>query len=166
MVYSGNKVEVHHIVARSKGGTDEQWNLIALSPYEHAEQHAIDYVLFDNAPMFDCRMPGWPLLPDELRQAVLHKHKINNVSKRPDIKAKKKQTFERNKNHNFQTDEGRKLNRERAIKRNKENNILHNRSSLMRAVTLANNSIRCCCLLCGKECSRPGMGMHLRSHKG
>jgi hypothetical protein len=67
--------------------------------------------------------------------------------------------------HNFFTEEGRELNRQRAIQKNKQNNLEHNRSPLMRAVTLANNSVRCCCLECGKECSRPGMGRHLQTHK-
>jgi hypothetical protein len=70
---SGDKVEIHHSIARSRGGTDEEWNLCSLSPYDHAEQHAIDFVLFDNAPWFDCRMSGWELLPDLLREAVLQK---------------------------------------------------------------------------------------------
>ena len=66
--------------------------------------------------------------------------------------------------HNFFTEEGRELNRQRAIQRNKQNNLEHNRSPLMKAVTLANNSVRCCCLECRKECSRPGMGRHLQTH--
>ena len=161
----GNKIEVHHNIARSRGGVDEKWNLERLTEYEHAEKHAIDYVLFDNAPVFDCRMPAWPLLPSDLRQAVLEKHSRDNISKRLEVKLKKKKTFSENGTHNFQTLEGREKNKQRAIERNKKNNILHNKSPLMRAVTLANNSVRCCCLVCKKECSRPGMGRHLQTHK-
>jgi len=71
----------------------------------------------------------------------------------------------REKTHNFFTDEGRQKNREKCINRNKEKNKLHNKSPLMREVTLLNNSIRCCCIVCHKECSRPGMGMHLKKHE-
>ena len=28
-------IEVHHIVPRSKGGPNEEWNLITLCPYHH-----------------------------------------------------------------------------------------------------------------------------------
>jgi hypothetical protein len=160
-----NQIEVHHVIARSRGGSDESWNLQPLSIYEHAEQHAIDYVLFDNAPVFDCRMPGWGLLPENLREAVLEKHKTHNISKREEVKEKKRKTFEQNGTHNFMTLEGRERNRQKAITRNKENNLLHNRSPLMRAVTLANNAVRCSCIVCKKECSRPAMGRHLQTHK-
>jgi len=67
----------HHIIPRSRGGPDDDWNLTELSPYEHAYEHALDFVLFEQAPMFDCRQLGWPLLPEDLRQAVR-----NEVSRR------------------------------------------------------------------------------------
>jgi hypothetical protein len=66
--------------------------------------------------------------------------------------------------HNWCSEKGREKNRQRAIERNRKTNAKHNRSAKMRAVTLLNNSIRCCCLICGKECSRPGMGRHLQTH--
>jgi hypothetical protein len=58
----------HHIIPRSRGGEDSyvEWK----SPYDHAYDHAIDFVLFENAPMFDCRQEGWPLLPEDLKTAV------------------------------------------------------------------------------------------------
>jgi len=60
----------HHLIPRSRGGPDDDWNLVELSDYEHAYEHALDFVLFEHAPVFDCRQPGWPLLPDDLREAV------------------------------------------------------------------------------------------------
>jgi hypothetical protein len=63
------KRQRHHIIARSRGGTDDyvEWK----SPYDHAYDHAIDFVLFERAPMFDCRSEGWKMLPKDLREAVL-----------------------------------------------------------------------------------------------
>ena len=60
----------HHIIPKSRGGTDDIWNLIDLSDKEHAEKHAIDFVLFPSAPMFHFGMPGWRLLDPELQAAV------------------------------------------------------------------------------------------------
>jgi len=60
----------HHNIPRSRHGPDDEWNLVELNDYEHAYTHAVDFVLFEHAPMFDCRQPGWPLLPDSLREAV------------------------------------------------------------------------------------------------
>ena len=163
------QVEIHHVVARSRGGGDEEWNLSPLSEYSHAETHAIDFVLFENAPDFDFRMRGWRLLPLSLRRAVRkeksRRMRENNPSKLPEVKQKKKETFAKNNTHNFQTPEGREINRQKAIKRNKDGNPLHNRSPLMVATTLSNNAVRCCCLACRKECSRPAMGMHLKTHE-
>jgi hypothetical protein len=64
----------HHIVPASKGGPDEEWNFVSLSPYDHAYEHALDFVLFDNAPHFDFRHQAWPLLPADLQEAVLSRH--------------------------------------------------------------------------------------------
>lgn len=61
---------IHHKIPKSRGGCDEDWNLVSLSAYEHAYEHALDFVLFDSSPSFDCRQPGWKLLPKELQQAV------------------------------------------------------------------------------------------------
>ena len=60
----------HHSIPRSRGGTDDEWNLIEVDPYTHAYEHALDFVLFSQAPMFDCRHDAWPLLPEGLREAV------------------------------------------------------------------------------------------------
>ena len=59
----------HHIIAQSRGGTDDyvEWK----TPFDHAYDHAVDFVLFPEAPMFDCRHEGWKLLPTDLRDAVL-----------------------------------------------------------------------------------------------
>jgi hypothetical protein len=63
----------HHVIPRSRGGNDEPWNIIELNEYEHAYEHALDFVLFDHAPRFDCRHIGWKQLPDELRTLVRNK---------------------------------------------------------------------------------------------
>ncbi len=60
----------HHKISRSRGGSNEQWNLIEVNPYDHAYGHALDFVLFDIAPQFDFRHEAWPLLPEALRAAV------------------------------------------------------------------------------------------------
>ena len=60
----------HHSIPKSRGGTDEKWNLVELDPYTHAYEHALDFVLFEHAPNFDCRHDAWPLLPENLREAV------------------------------------------------------------------------------------------------
>jgi hypothetical protein len=60
----------HHKIAKSRGGTNEDWNLIEMDPYEHAYEHALDFVLFESAPIFDCRHDAWPLLPEDLKDAV------------------------------------------------------------------------------------------------
>ena len=64
---------VHHSIPKSRGGTDEEWNLVELDPYTHAYEHALDFVLFDHAPQFDFRHEAWPLLPEGLRKAVLNR---------------------------------------------------------------------------------------------
>ncbi len=66
----------HHIVPRSKGGPDQEWNFVSLSPYDHAYGHALDFVLFEHAPMFDFRQPGWKLLPKDLQKAVKTAHSL------------------------------------------------------------------------------------------
>jgi hypothetical protein len=62
-------MHLHHIVARSRGGTDDyvEWK----SEYDHAYDHALDAVLFPEiAPPFDFRHKAWPLLPEDLKQLV------------------------------------------------------------------------------------------------
>ena len=62
-------MEKHHHLPRSRGGegTETVWK----TEYDHAYDHALDFVLFPEiAPHFDNRMYGWPLLPDDLQQAV------------------------------------------------------------------------------------------------
>jgi hypothetical protein len=61
----------HHSIPRSRGGTDDEWNLIEVDPYTHAYEHALDFVLFKKSPWFDCRHEAWPLLPRDLKEAVL-----------------------------------------------------------------------------------------------
>ena len=64
------KIHKHHAVAKSRGGSDEWWNFEEKDAYQHAYDHAVDFVLFDHAPVFDCRHEAWPLLPDNLKEAV------------------------------------------------------------------------------------------------
>lgn len=64
-------MERHHKVPRSRGGSDDEWNLEDLTPFQHAYEHALNFVLFPEiAPRFDCRMEGWVLLPKDLQDAV------------------------------------------------------------------------------------------------
>ena len=65
-----NRKHQHHNIAQSKGGSDEEWNISHLSPYDHAYTHALDFVLFPEAPAFDFRHEGWRLLPADLQEAV------------------------------------------------------------------------------------------------
>jgi hypothetical protein len=66
---------VHHKIPVSRGGTDDEWNLVELDPYTHAYEHALDFVLFDSAPMVDFRQQGWRMIPQDLREKVLEKHR-------------------------------------------------------------------------------------------
>lgn len=50
---------------------DDEWDLVVFNDYGIAYVHALDFVLFEKAPWFDCRLPGWVLLPNDLREAVL-----------------------------------------------------------------------------------------------
>lgn len=71
------KKHTHHIIPRSRGGSDDPTNLILLTPYEHAYHHALDFI--EGGPMFDCRQEGWKLLPDWLREEV-RKEKSRRMS--------------------------------------------------------------------------------------
>jgi len=63
---------IHHKIPRSRGGSNDEWNLVELDPYTHAYEHALDFILFPGfAPRFDFRHEGWGLLPKDLRDAVL-----------------------------------------------------------------------------------------------
>lgn len=65
------RMAIHHKIARSRGGSDDEWNLEELSPFSHAYEHALDFVLFPEiSPQFDFRQPGWPLLPEDLQLLV------------------------------------------------------------------------------------------------
>ena len=44
-------VEVHHILPRSMGGTDETSNLIALTPKQHYEAHYLLWKAYRNPQM-------------------------------------------------------------------------------------------------------------------
>ena len=64
----------HHIIPKSRGGTDEDWNILEIDEISHAYEHALDFVLFDHSPRFDFRHVGWPFLPNELQNLVKEKH--------------------------------------------------------------------------------------------
>ena len=64
-------MDQHHNIPKSRGGPDDEWNLVEMNDYDHAYKHAVDFVLFDHAPRFDFRLNAWLLLPDDLREAVL-----------------------------------------------------------------------------------------------
>ena len=113
-------MQKHHIIAKSRGGTDDVWNLIDLSDEAHARQHAIDFVLFPSAPMFHFGMPGWVLLDKELQDAVKAEmknrdtglHKLHR-EKLPDGRSKAGEENVR-KMHKEKTKDGRSKNAYRA----------------------------------------------------
>jgi hypothetical protein len=61
----------HHPIARSRGGSDNYVENV--DPYLHCFNHAVDWLLFDNAPRFDFRHEAWSLMPDDLKEAVINK---------------------------------------------------------------------------------------------
>jgi hypothetical protein len=77
----------HHTIAKSRGGSDD--HIVTVDPYTHCYEHALDYLLFDNAPRFDFRHEAWALLPQDLREKVREKAETDG------------------KLFNFLTDEGR-----------------------------------------------------------
>ena len=78
----------HHPIAKSRGGEDNY--TVCLDPYTHCYDHAVDFLLFENAPRFDFRHKAWPLMPQDLRAKVLEK------------------VAEMGKAHNYLTDKGRR----------------------------------------------------------
>jgi hypothetical protein len=58
----------HHIVPRSRGGSDNEDNLLLLDPVEHAKIHALDFL--EGGPWFDFRHEGWPSLETDLQEQV------------------------------------------------------------------------------------------------
>ena len=68
------RTHTHHKIPVSRGGADDEWNLVEMDPYTHAYEHALDFVLFEHAPHFDFRHQAWPLLPADLQEAVLNRH--------------------------------------------------------------------------------------------
>jgi hypothetical protein len=90
-------MHTHHPIARSRGGNDDY--TVKVDPYSHCYDHAVDYLLFDNAPRFDFRHEAWPLLPLDLREKVLEKARSSG------------------KEFNYLTDEGR---RKGGLKRGKQ----------------------------------------------
>ncbi len=67
-----SQTHIHHVIPRSRGGTDEPTNLVEIDFIEHARLHAEDYL--QGGPSFDFRQPGWSFLEDELREKVLACH--------------------------------------------------------------------------------------------
>jgi hypothetical protein len=63
-------IQRHHRIAKSRGGTEDDWNLVDKTEYDHTYDHALDFVLFENAPAFDFRLPAWNFLPEDLKEAV------------------------------------------------------------------------------------------------
>ena len=65
---SPSLIHKHHIIPKSRGGTDDPWNFIDLEERDHAIKHAIDFVLFESAPWV--HGATIKLLPDDLALAV------------------------------------------------------------------------------------------------
>ena len=65
-------MQIHHVIPRCRGGTDDPENLVTLTLYEHAEIHALDFI--SGGIEFDTRNPFWPVLKadnPELAEKVL-----------------------------------------------------------------------------------------------
>ncbi len=71
----------HHIVYKSRGGSDNPSNLVVLSPYDHALLHAQDFL--KGGADFDFRHEAWPLLPQDLREKVKVEKSNRLKSKHP-----------------------------------------------------------------------------------
>ena len=81
------KKHKHHIVPRSRGGSNGPTVLI--DAYDHALLHAVDFL--EGGPRFDFRHEAWPLLPENIKQAVIEKtaesmRGDNNVMKTPELR--------------------------------------------------------------------------------
>jgi hypothetical protein len=66
-----SQTHIHHVIPRSRGGTDDPENLVEVDFIEHAKLHAEDFL--NGGPRFDFRHPGWSLLEPSLRKAVLQR---------------------------------------------------------------------------------------------
>jgi len=64
-----SKTHLHHVIPRSRGGTDDPGNLTEIDFIEHAKLHAEDFL--NGGPWFDYRHPGWPYLNINLQEKVL-----------------------------------------------------------------------------------------------
>ena len=102
------KTHRHHNIAKSRGGPDEEWNVSFPSPYDHAYGHALDFVLFPEAPWFDCRHEAWSLLPTDLKEAVR-----KEMSRRT---AEKNRKLAEEGNHPVTSPNGLRAQRERVIR--------------------------------------------------
>ena len=176
-------MQIHHSIARSRGGKDEDWNLHLLSEYDHAETHAIDYVLFEHAPQFDYRLQGWNLLSLDLREAVLLEHsrrmKKNNPLKDPIFVEKALDTKRENgslekhsqrmKSNNPSSREDVKARKAETFERNGSHNFKtpEGRELNSKKATERNNSlnrVRCSCVVCHKEVSYTNFSRHYNTH--
>ena len=63
------KTHTHHVIPKSRGGTDDSENLVELDFIEHAKLHAEDFL--NGGPWFDYRHSGWPYLEKDLQEKVL-----------------------------------------------------------------------------------------------
>lgn len=80
----------HHIVYKSRGGSDDPSNIAILSPYDHALLHALDFL--EGGPLFDYRHEAWGLLPTDIREKVRREQSqrmtLNNPSHKPEVREK------------------------------------------------------------------------------
>jgi len=84
----------HHKIPKSQGGSNDESNIVLLSPYDHALHHALEFL--EGGPDFDFRHQAWPLLPEDLKLDVRNeksrrqreKFKENNPAHAPDFKEK------------------------------------------------------------------------------
>jgi len=65
------ETHIHHVIPRSRGGSNDLKNLVKINFIEHAKLHAEDFL--KDGPWFDFRNPGWQFLEANLKKEVLEK---------------------------------------------------------------------------------------------
>jgi hypothetical protein len=147
-------MEKHHKIPRSRGGPDETWNFVDLTEYEHAYEHALNFVLFEHAPAFDFRLKGWGKLPEDLKKAVL-------AEKRRRTTAHNKTDFMRNVDRT-KTDETIQKHREKSLESWRVDLARSEKTSEQMRAT---NLIKKPCSKCGSLQNAGNMRKHMQGKR-
>jgi hypothetical protein len=135
-------LHLHHKIPRSRGGTDDEWNLVEWDDYTHAYEHALDFVLFYQAPRFDFRQSGWNLLPEELRKAVLEETSRRFSEKNLSWVKKGEHPMQQERNRQNQSERTRELWESEEWRENNKDAIARRAETLAQqnAIRLANGT--------------------------